>query len=276
MIVVTGATGNVGRPLVRALVEAGESVTAVSRRPPADGALPPTVRHHQADLAAVSSLEPALKEAKALFLLTSGEFLGAGGDLRPVLTAARAAGVGRVVLLSSQGVGTGHLPPMLENAVKESGMHWTLLRPAGFHSNTLQWAESVRARREVAAPFGDVALPTVDPADIAEAAARVLRERGHEGKVYDLTGPAAISPREQVAALERMLGEPVRFTELTRAQAREGMVRFMPEPVVETTLDMLGTPPEALRRVSPDTEALLGRRPREYAEWAATYVAAFK
>ncbi|MCM1974295.1 MULTISPECIES: NAD(P)H-binding protein [Streptomyces] len=276
MIVVTGATGNVGQPLVRALVEAGESVTAVSRRPPADGALPATVRHHQADLAAPETLEPALTGAKALFLLTSGEFLGAGGDLGPVLTAARTAGVNRVVLLSSQGVGTGHLPPTLEDAVKGAGMHWTLLRPAGFHSNTFQWAESVRARREAAAPFGDVALPTVDPADIAEAAARVLRERGHEGKVYDLTGPAPITPREQVAALQEVLGEPVRFVELSRSEARDGMVRFMPEPVVETTLDMLGTPPEALRRVSPDTEALLGRRPRAYGEWAARYVGAFK
>ncbi|MBC2902806.1 NAD(P)H-binding protein [Streptomyces cupreus] len=275
MIVVTGATGNVGRPLVRALVEAGERVTAVSRRSPAGEDVPADVRHQQADLADPASLKPALDGASTLFLLTSGDFMGAGGDLGAVMEVVRAAGVRRVVLLSSQGVGTGHLPAMLEDAVKASGVEWTMLRPSGFHSNALQWAEPIRTRREVAAPFGDVALPTVDPVDVAAAAAVALRGEGHGGKVYELTGPAPVSPRQQATTIQAALGEPVRFVELTREQARAHMVGFMPEPVVETTLDMLGNPPEALKRVSPDAERLLGRRPHDFAEWAARHVEAF-
>jgi uncharacterized protein YbjT (DUF2867 family) len=275
MIVVTGATGNVGRPLVRALVEAGEQVTAVSRRILA-GDVPAGTRHHQADLTDPDRLEPALAGAKSLFLLTSGDFMAAGGDVGAVLDAVRRSGVRRVVLLSSQGVGTGDHPSTLEDAVKASGLEWTMLRPGGFHSNALQWADMIRARREVAAPFGDVALPTIDPADIAEVAAAALREPGHDGEVYELTGPAPVSPRQQAAAIGEALGEAVAFVELTRAQAREHMLRAMPAPVVESTLDMLGTPPAALRRVSPDLERVLGRVGRTFADWAGRNVDAFQ
>jgi uncharacterized protein YbjT (DUF2867 family) len=264
MIVVTGATGNVGQPLVRALVAAGEQVTAVSRR----SVDIPGARTVVADLA---SLAPALPGADTVFLLTAGDFLGA--DLTPVLAEIRAAGVDRVVLLSSQGVGSGHHPPALEDAVRASGLRWTILRPGGFHTNRLQWADSVRTRREVAAPFGDVPLPTIDPADIAEVAAVVLRDPAHAGAVYDLTGPAPVTPREQAAAIADAVGEPVRFIEQTHAQARAAMVRFMPEPVADSTLELLSTP---VRQVSPVVAELLGRQGRSFAEWAADNAAAFK
>jgi uncharacterized protein YbjT (DUF2867 family) len=275
MIVVTGATGNVGQPLVRALVTAGEQVTAVSRGISAR-AMPTGLRHHQADLAEPESLVPALDGAHALFLLTSGDFVSHGGSLTDVLDVARAGGVRRVVLLSSQGVATGSHPSTLEDPVTQSDLEWTLLRPGGFDSNTLQWAEMVRANRMVHAPFGDVALPTIDPADIAEVAAVALRDVGHVGRAYELTGPAPISPRRQVTAIADALGEPVRFVEQSRAQARAQMLQFMPEPIVEATLDILGTPKAAEQQVSPDVEQVLGRPPRTFAEWAARNVAAFK
>ena len=135
-----------------------------------------------------------------------------------------------------------------------------------------QWAESVRVHREVAAPFGDVPLPTIDPADIAAVAAVVLRDPSHDGAVYDLTGPEPVSPREQAAAIAAAVGEPVRFTEQTRAQARATLVRFMPEPVADSTLDLLSTP---VRQVSPVVADLLGRRGRTFAEWAEDNAAAF-
>ncbi|ELS54459.1 putative NmrA family protein [Streptomyces viridochromogenes Tue57] len=259
---------------MRALVESGEQVTAVSRRISA-GEVPAGARPHRADLTEPERLKPALDGAKALFVLTSGDFMAAGGDLGAVLDAVRTSDVRRVVLLSSQGVGTGDHPSAPEDAVRASGLEWTMLRPGGFHSNALQWADTIRARREAAAPFGDVALPTVDPDDIAQVAAVALREPGHEGKVYELTGPAPVSPRQQTAAIGDALGEAVRFVELTRTAARERMPAFMPEPVVESTLDMLGAPPAALRRVSPDMERVLGRPARTFADWAARNVSAF-
>ncbi|MGC1212954.1 MAG: NAD(P)H-binding protein [Micromonospora sp.] len=274
MIVVTGATGNVGRPLVQALVSAGETVTAVSRKASAAG-LPSGVRSVDADLGEPVTLRAALDGAEALFLLLSGDLLAAG-DPSGILRLAREAGIRRVVYLSSQGVATGRHPGQMEETLAVSGMESTVLRPAGFHSNTVLWAETVRSGRKVVAPFGDVALPTVDPADIAEVAAAALRDPAHVGATYELTGPAPISPRQQAAAIGQALGEPVRFVEQTGAQAREQMLGFMPEPVVEATLGILGTPSDAEQRVSPDVERILGRPARPFADWAARNVAAFR
>ncbi|WP_040840664.1 NAD(P)H-binding protein [Nocardia brevicatena] len=275
MIVVTGATRNVGRPLVQALVAAGKQVTAVARTAPS-GVESDGVRRVRADLAGQEGLKSALDGAKALFLLTSGDFRGAGGDLSGVLDLARDYGVERVVLLSSQGVGTGRHPSGYEQAVHRSGLPWTVLRPGGFHSNVLMWAEAVREQRTIAAPFADIALPAIDPADIAEVAAVTLTESGHEGATYELTGPEAISPRQQVAALADALGEPIRFVELSRGEAREHMIRTMPEPVVEATLDILGALTVRERQVSPDVERLLGRSARPFAEWARRSIDAFR
>lgn len=280
MIVVTGATGNVGRPLVRALAEAGERVTAVSRGTPAD--LPDGAAHVRADLSRPETLRPAFDGAETLFLHdggAGGQGLGSGA----VLDAARDAGVRRVVLLSSQGVATrpespshGGVMAAREEAVRGSGLAWTILRPGAFASNAYGWAESVRAERTVAAPFGDVGIPMIDPADIAAVAAAALREDEHAGRVYELNGPAAVTPGQQAAAIGAALGEPVRFVELTRAQAHERMSAFMPEPVVETTLRILGEPRPAELRLSPDVERVLGRAPRTFAEWARANVAAFR
>ncbi|TDD22794.1 NAD-dependent epimerase/dehydratase family protein [Kribbella turkmenica] len=278
MIVVTGATGNVGRPLIAALAAAGEQVAAVSRTIPAGESGPASgaggVRRLPADLTEPESLKPALDGAEAAFLLTAPGFL-ASGDLGKVLTVVRAAGVRRVVLLSSQGVGTQRHPSNFEDAVAMSGLEWTILRPGNFSSNAFQWADSVRTRRVLEAPFADVALPAVDPADIAEVAAAVLREPGHTGSVYTLTGPEPVSPRQQSDAIANAVGEPVEFVELTRAEARSRMLTFMPEPVVESTLGILGTPTAAERSVSPDTERLLGRPATTFADWAKSNVAAF-
>jgi uncharacterized protein YbjT (DUF2867 family) len=257
---------------VQALVEAGEQVIAVSRRVIEVSA---GVRCHQADLAEPESLKPALDGAEALFLLTSPDFM-ANGNLSDVVNVVWAAGVRRVVLLSSQGVGTQRHPSDLEDAVKQSGLEWTMLRPGNFNSNTLQWADSVRTQRVVTAPFGAVALPAIDPADIAEVAAVALREPGQGGNIYTLTGPVPISPRQQAAAIGDALGESVQFVEQSRAEARDQMLGYMPEPVVEATLGALGAPSAAEQRVSPDVERLLGRPPRTFAEWAVRNIAAFR
>ncbi|HVW40270.1 MAG TPA: NAD(P)H-binding protein [Amycolatopsis sp.] len=274
MIVITGATGNVGRPLVQALAAMGEEVVAVSRNITAED-VPAGVRAWQADLAEPASLKAAFDGAEAVFLLTSGGFAG-NADLGETMDIVRTVGVRRVVLLSSQGVSTGHHPSTLEDIVTASSPEWTILRPGNFASNALQWAEGIRTRRTAAAPFGDVALPAIDPADIADVAAAVLREPGHHGKIYALTGPAPISPREQAAVIGEIVGEPVTFVELTRAEAKAAMLRFMPEQIADTSLDILGTPPAQFRQVSPDVEKVLGRPPRSFADWTARSAVAFR
>jgi uncharacterized protein YbjT (DUF2867 family) len=266
MIVVTGATGNVGRPLVRALTEAGERVTGVSRA--------------TADLFQPETLKPAVDGATALFLLVPGA--GAGLNIDDILDVAKAGGVERIVLLSSQAVGTrpdslSYAPlRAIEDAIARSGLVWTVLRSAGHASNAYAWAGSIQAERTVAAPFGDVGLPVVDPLDLAEVAATVLRDDRHGGRTYELTGPVLTTPRAQAEAISAALGEPIRFVDLTREEARARMLQFMPEPVVDGTLAILGTPTDAEQRVSPHVAELLGRTPGTFAGWAHRNAAAFR
>ncbi|MCL7379959.1 SDR family oxidoreductase [Streptomyces sp. 35G-GA-8] len=279
MIVVTGATGNVGRPLTRALAEAGQQVTAVSRHA---AAVPDGVRHVVADLTEPPSLEPALAGAKALFLLLSGDLHAAGARPADVIAQAAAGGVRRVVLLSSQGVATRPFGPTritmraVEDALRDSGLEWAILRPGGFASNALWWAESIRTQRVVAAPFGDIGVPIIDPADIADVAMACLLDHRHNGGVYELTGPEVITPRRQAEAIAAALGSPVRFHDLTRDEAKAAMTQSLPAELAEDTLDILGSPSPAELRVSPDVRRILGRAPRSFADWAADNVAAFR
>ncbi|SHM48420.1 SDR family oxidoreductase [Streptomyces yunnanensis] len=279
MIVVTGATGNVGRPLTQALAEAGEQVTAVSRRP---AAMPDGVRHVAADLAELTSFTTALEGAKALFLLLSGDLHAPEARPTDIIGLAAASGVRRVVLLSSQGVAARPLGPSrvamraVEDALGESGLDWAVLRPGGFASNAFAWAESVRTQGTVAAPFGDVGVPVIDPADIAEVAAACLLDDRHTGRVYELTGPEVITPRQQTEAIAAALGSPVRFHELTRDEAKATMTRFVPVELADDTLDIISAPNPAELRISPDVERVLGRAPRPFRSWVARNIDAFR
>jgi uncharacterized protein YbjT (DUF2867 family) len=276
MIVVTGATGNVGRTLVRILVEQGHEVTAISRRI-SDGDVPPGVRAIAADLSQPSADLPSA--ADAVFLLVGGDLMMAGDPARVVTPF---AAYGKIVLLSSQGVATrpdslshGQAFAAFEQAVMDSGTDWTILRPGGFASNAYAWASSIKAARTIAAPFGDIGLPVIDPDDIA-VAATTLTQPGHSKAIYELTGPTPTTPRQRAAAIGDAIGEPVTLIDQTREEARAQMLTFMPAPVADTTLDILGTPTTREQTVSPDVEKILGRAPATFGDWARRNAAAFR
>ncbi|MFC8730829.1 NAD(P)H-binding protein [Luteimicrobium sp. NPDC057192] len=279
-IAVTGATGNVGAALVRLLADGGHEVAAISRhqRPTAEPA-DDTVRSFVADLADPASLTKALDGVDALFLLVAGD------DAHGVLDVAKRSGVGHVVLLSSQGARTRPRsyphPVAFEDAVRTSGLGWTILRPSGFATNAFQWVPGVRSARTVEAPFVDVALPVVDPADLAAVVARVLSDvvggaGAHDGAAYTLTGPAAISPRDQAAAIGLAIGDAVRVVELDRDEALARMSAVMPPAVADATLDLLGRPTADEAAVSTDVGRLLGRPASSFAEWATRNAPAFR
>jgi uncharacterized protein YbjT (DUF2867 family) len=164
----------------------------------------------------------------------------------------------------------------VEDALRESGLDWAVLRPGGFASNALAWANSVRTQGMVAAPFGDVGVPIVDPADIAEVAAVCLLDDRHTGGVFELTGPEVITPRQQTEAIAAALGSPVRFHELTREEAKAAMTQFVPPELADDTLDIISAPNPAELRISSDVERVLGRVPRPFNDWVARSIAAFR
>jgi uncharacterized protein YbjT (DUF2867 family) len=283
MIVITGATGNVGRPLTAALVGAGHVVTAVTRG--ASAGLPggPGIIPVPADLtdpAAAQSLAGSMAGAEALFLLVPGS--GAGVDAAALLETAATSGVRRVVLLSSQAVGSrpgaAAYAPMaaIEAAVTGSRLEWTILRAGGLATNAFAWAPSVRAWQTVFAPHGDVALPAIDPLDIAEVAAAALTGDGHLGQTYVLTGPETTTPRQRAQLIATAIGQHLAFTEVSHDDAREQMLQLMPASVADATLAILGRPTPEEAQVSRDAEKVLGRPGRSFADWARRNAAAFR
>ncbi|MFD7014557.1 NAD(P)H-binding protein [Streptomyces sp. NPDC059161] len=220
--------------------------------------------------------------ARAAFLLLSGELHAPDARPTDIIDLAAAGGVRRIVLLSSQGVSTRPTGPSrvamraVEDALRGSGLDWAVVRPGGFASNAFAWAESVRTRQTVAAPFGDAGVPVVDPADIAEVAAACLLDDRHTGGVFELTGPEVITPRQQAETIAAALGTPVRFHELTREEAKAAMTRFVPAELADDTLDIIGDPTPAELRISPDVERVLGRSPRPFNSWLTRNIAAFR
>ncbi|MEV6278519.1 NAD(P)H-binding protein [Nocardia sp. NPDC051832] len=276
MLLVTGATGNIGRALLQELVASGAGPLRALTRD-AGGSFPAGVETAAADLADLAALRRALTGVRSMFLVS-----GLGADAE-IIDTARRAGVEHVVLVSSITVQTHpHPPPAAEKSAVEkelqaSGMDWTILRPTQFASNALLWAEAIRADRTVRAAYADVGLPTIHPADIAAVARVALTEPGHRGRTYALTGPERITPREQVAAIAAALHRDIEFTEISRAAARVELLPFFGEASVDAVLDVTGGDlnPELLR-VRDAVARHTGSPARTFHRWAQENAAAFR
>lgn len=217
-ILVTGATGNVGRLVVAQLAEAGASVLALTRNPKT-AAFPPGVQVIQGDLKRPEKLTAALESVKSIYLFP------VPATVRKVVALARKSGVRRIVVLSSGAVEGGadtsfHLP--VERAVEESGLDWTHIRPGEFMLNKLWlWGPSIRSERVVRDPFPEAAWYPVHEQDIADVASVALLEDNLIGKACTLNGPELISHRNQVSAIAEAIGEQIRFEQVTPQQARK-------------------------------------------------------
>jgi len=276
MILVTGAAGNVGSELVRALADTGVQVRALTRSL-AEGRFPPGVEGVAGDLNDPSGLRPILDGTDGVFLLPGY------ADMPGVLAEARRAGVHKVVQLSGMSAGSGDMSNaitaymvMSEQAARESGLAWTILRPAMFMSNTLQWLPQLRAGDVVRAPFGHVRAAVTDPADIAAVAALALTAPGHESRVYQLSGPEPLTPAERVAILGQELGRDLRFQAQTDAEARTEMSGAMPAHYVDAFFDFYVTGTLDESKVQPTVRDLTGTPPRTFAQWAAAHAASFR
>ena len=276
MIVVTGGTGRVGAQVVAQLRERDLPVRVVSRRPARS---PDGTEAVRADLADPASLEPHLLGADALFLLwpfTSAELTAA---LAPKLAEIAARHVGRVVYLSAQPAGErpGSFWALAEQAIEDAGVPWTFLRPTGFASNTLMWADQIRSGDLVRWPFGAAARALIDERDIAAVAVRVLTEDGHAGCRYVLSGPAVLTQVEQLAAIGQALGRDLTWEELPKAEAQRALAAAWGDPgFAASALDAwerFVTHPETVTSTVRD---VTGAPARSFADWAAANAGAFR
>jgi uncharacterized protein YbjT (DUF2867 family) len=274
MILVTGATGNVGNELVHTLHAQGVSVRALARNP--DGrALPASVDVATADLEAPATVAPALAGISKVFLL-------GGFATSELLRRARDAGVEHVVLLTSRCVIGGSPDNAItrmwldaEAAVQDSGVPWTILRPSGFHANALRWLPHLRRGDVVRAPWPDVRIATIDPADIAAVAATVLTGAGHEHTAPTLSGPQPLTPGEQVTTLARVLQRPLRYEPLSDDEARAQMEADTPSEVIDALFRFFTDGEFNDSLVVDSVHEITGHQPRTFEQWAKDHTRAF-
>ena len=270
---VAGAGGNVGGALVEILAGQGHEVRAIVR---GDGAvLPAGVSAVTGDLNDGAGLSAAFDGADGAFLLS-------GYDDAGLVKAMRRGGVRRVALLSSSAAPTGDLTNAVaayhirsERALQDSGLAWTFLRPNAFMTNTLSWAEPIRAGEPVVAPFADVAISTNDPRDVAAVAAVSLTTGAHDGIAHRITGPEPLLPSEQVAILGELLGRELPFRPQDDQEARADMSSRMPEAYVDAFFDFYVAGAIDETSVLPTIEQVTGRPPRTFRSWAEEHLAAF-
>ncbi|MER6048658.1 NAD(P)H-binding protein [Streptomyces sp. NPDC001793] len=284
VIVVTGATGNIGRRLVDRLLEEGVAVRALTRDP-ARAALPDRAEVVRADLAEDTDLAPLLAGADALFLN-----LAAGGaeSAQRLIDAAVRANVPRIVLNSSQGVSdtpadeTNFISRMhatVERAVRASGVEWTFLRGGNYATNALGWAPAIRATGVVRDAHPDAQGAPVHEADLADVAAVALLDRtgAHVHRIHRLTGPEVLTNAQQVAAIAEVVGRPVRIERISEEEAAEAMAGpHFPLAAARELVGLFGSTVDAPAFPVTDTvERVTGRPARTFAQWARDHAADF-
>jgi uncharacterized protein YbjT (DUF2867 family) len=275
MLLVTGATGNVGRELVRALVGEGADVRVLVRDPGRAAGLPESADRVVGDLGEPSTLGAAFEGVERLFLLTPG--IGLEHTTHAV-AAARAAGVRHVVHLSSYNVLGDPMPAMgrwhrdREDAIRAASIPVTFLRPGGFMSNALDWLPTIRASGYLLDPIGPGRFAPIDPADIAAVAALALTQDGHQGREYVITGTETFTVAEQAKVLGAAIGRELEVRpvaspeEAVRARFPHGAPPALAAAIVEgftlMRADTTGFRTGTVRE-------LLGREPGTFAAWCA-------
>ena len=276
MILVTGATGNAGAAVVRALVNAGAEVRGLVREA-GHPRLPEGAEAVVGDLNAPETLAPHLGGVTAVFLLSGYD------GLEETLGNMRRAGVERVVLLSSSAAPGGDLTNAVaryhilsERAVQRSGLGWTFLQPNSFMTNTYQWLPQLRNGDVVRAPFADVRVATIDPDDIGAVAAAALTSDAHASRAYRLSGPESLLPADRVATLARVLDRELRFEGQSDEEARAEMSDSMPPEYVDAFFRFFADGEIDESQVLPTVEEVTGRPPRRFEQWARAHADSYR
>ena len=280
-VLVTGATGRVGRAVVAQLLGAGVPVRALTRRPAGAG-LPPTVEVVAGDFTVPESLDTALEGVSAAFLVWT-----APPTTAPAVVERLARHAGRVVFLSSphrtphplfqQPNPMAVLHANIERLIAETGLASTIIRPGMFASNALHWwATQIRDGEVVRWPYGAAETAPIDERDIASVAARALYEEGHAGGDYVLTGPESLSQAEQVSIIGAALGRRIRFEELSPEEFRRETAGRWPGPVVEMLLAAWGATIGHPAFVTSTVADVVGSPARTFHQWVADHADAFR
>jgi uncharacterized protein YbjT (DUF2867 family) len=281
MVIITGATGTIGRHLVRELHEQGVTFRAVVRDMGKGRELGCDLV--LGDFSRPDSLPTAFRGAEALFLNSSAS-PEIAAQQTAAIAAAKLAGVQRIVKVSALGAQAGSRMALgrwhaeVEQALRVSGLGWTILQPTYFMQNFLDSAASIKAEGAIYGAFGEGRVPFVDAADIAAVGVAALSGAGHESKTYVLTGGEPLTQAEVAEKIGKAIGKPVRYADLPVPDAIAGMIAAGLPDWLANDLGVLmaffATGGGAA--VSPVVEQVTGRKPRSFDEFLAENAAAFR
>jgi uncharacterized protein YbjT (DUF2867 family) len=280
-VLVTGATGRVGRVVIDQLNDAGVPVRALTHRSEAAATLPASVEVVTGDLTVPDSLDAALQGADTVFLVWT-----APPATAPAVVERLATHVRRVVFLSSPHQ-TPHpffqqpnpmavLHADIERLITAARIESTIIRPGMFASNPLSWwATTIRAGDVVRWPYGAAETAPVDDRDVAAVAARTLYQDGHAGGDYVLTGPESLSQATQVSIIGDVLKRQIRFEELSPDEFRSETEGTWPRPVVDMLLAAWGATMGKPAFITSTVSDILGSAPRTFRQWVTDHATAF-
>jgi uncharacterized protein YbjT (DUF2867 family) len=279
-VLVTGATGRVGRAVVDELLDAGVPVRALTRRPATAG-LPATVEVVSGDLTVPDSLDSVLQGVGAVFLVWT-----APPDTAATVVERLASHTRRVVFLSAP-----HQTPHpffqqpnpmarfyldVERLIVATGLESTFIRPGMFASNAqFWWGPAIREGDVVRWPYGAAETAPIDERDVAAVAGRAPYEEGHTGGDYVLTGPESLSQAEQVKVIGAVLGRQIRFEELSPEEFRRETAGTWPGPVVEMLLAAWGATIGRPAFVTSTVADVVGAPARTFRQWVSDHADTF-
>jgi len=279
-ILVTGATGNIGREVVTQLQATACRIRAVSRSPQS-ATLPRDVEVVRGDLSAPETLDECLQGVDAVFLVWVAPLAAAPAAVERIASRA-----GRIVLLTSPHR-TAHpffqqpnalraVHAGVEQLVETSGVRWTFLRPGAFALNCVNWWAPQIIKGDVVRWFhANAATAPIHERDIAAVAVRALCEDGHDGKQYVLTGPASLTQREQVRTIGDVIGRRLSFDELSPESARREMATMMPGSIADMLLSAYGAAVDRPAFVTDTVADVTGTPARSFQRWAVDHAADF-
>jgi len=275
-ILITGATGNTGLPLVQKLSSEGVVIRAMVHSPDKKALLEryKGVEVIVADYIDRPSLERALVGIEKVYLVSppSPDQVGVQTNF---VNIARLNGVKHIVKLSALGtaadspVGLLRMHAEIEAHIRRSGMAFTFLRPHFFMENLLGNVATVLKDGVIYSPMGESAMSMVSVVDIAAVTAQILTGTGHEGKVYTITGPEAVTYARIAQVLGKAINSPVAFVPISFEAAKQGMLQMkMPEWIVDDLIRLMKTWVEGSgSQVSPVVETITGKKPTSIAQF---------
>jgi uncharacterized protein YbjT (DUF2867 family) len=274
-ILITGARGAIAGSVIERLHAAGTPVRAASKSPE-ELRVPEGVQTTALDLSQPDLAGPAFDGVSGVFLYPQPD------GIDDLLKAASAAGVERIVLLSSAWVltpGAEHAPVarpnvLVERAISGSGMASTFLRADAFASNAQAWTGFIRDDEPIPLAYPDAHVAAIHPGDVADIAVAALTS-GLAVPAVTLTGPESLTFRDQIAMIAETIGRGIGIRTITRAEAEQQLGAYLPAPLAANLLDVWSAATAGPAPIGDTTQTLLGRPARTFLQWAGENRAAF-